>query len=82
MAKKNKILVDNANKLHKSLTVILGTLLTVVSFLEMHQDTISNLLQSVIPADKFPLISGILGFLIVVGRYIKQPGLQNVEKKN
>lgn len=71
-----KILVDNASKLHKSLTVILGTLLTVVSFLELHQGTISSVLQNVLPADKFPLVSGILGFLIVVGRYIKQPGLQ------
>ena len=33
--KKNKLIVDNARNMHKSITFILGALLAIVSFLEI-----------------------------------------------
>ena len=73
--KKNSIIVENPNKLYKSFTVILGALVTILSFLEMYQGTITQFLNGFLTPEQFSVVTFVLGLLIVVGRYIKQPSL-------
>lgn len=71
----SSFIVSNYKKVHKSLTVIFGLILSILSFLELYQGTVTNVLQQVIPDDKFPLVTGILSLAIIIGRYIRQPSV-------
>lgn len=73
--KKNKIIVDNARNMHKSFTVILGVILTIFSFLEMNQGMITSFLSNILTPEQFSVVTFVLGLLIVIGKYIKQPSL-------
>lgn len=73
------ILSKNASKLHKTYTVILSFILAVVSFAEYGGKDVLHALNSIIPGDVFPFVSGVMGVLIIVGRYINQPSLHHKE---
>lgn len=73
--KKNKLIVDNARNMHKSITFILGALLAIVSFLEMNQGMITGILSNILSPEQFSVVTFVLGLLIVIGKYIKQPSL-------
>ena len=65
-------LASNANKLHKTYSVILSVILTLVSFAEFAGKDVLHLVNGFLPENAFPLVSGIIGLLIIIGRYIKQ----------
>ena len=64
-------LVPNANKLHKTYSVILSVVLTLVSFAEFAGKDVLHLASGFLPENAFSLVSGIIGLLIIIGRYIK-----------
>lgn len=74
MSKKaNKIIVEDAKSLHKTFTVILGAFLAIISALELNQGLVTQLLGSFLTDEQFSIVTFIIGLLVVIGRYIKQP---------
>lgn len=75
-------LVQGAKNLHKSYSVILAVLLVIVSVIEKHQGLLAEMLHSIPFISQyvsFPTLTTILGVAIIIGRYLRQPSLENVD---
>lgn len=74
-------LVPNWKKLHKSCTVVLSVVATLVSLFEIILPAM-GLLQPVLDPATYGMIMFLLTIGIGVGRYIKQESVKHVEEDN